>query len=211
MSASTTPEAETLESETLKGGTLASGTLASGTLASGTLASGTLAGGQRASGEHDRLANGMTVWLTGLPSAGKTPYRAARDEVRAFHDSRLVEVFLNAPVELCQQRDGKSIYSKARVGEITALTGYGDRYEAPTHPEVVVHTELETIDESVAQLWSALAGVEPSIGGTPGVEPSIGGTARAEPSNGTTAHPAASAPPGAASRCTTRASSGGAR
>jgi len=171
MSASTTPGAETLEVGTL------------------------------ASGEHDRLANGMTVWFTGLPSAGKTPYRAARDEVRAFHNSRFVEVFLDAPVEPCGLRDGKSLYAKARVGEITALTGYGDRYEAPLHPEVVVHTDLETIDESVAQLWSALAGVEPSIGGT----------ARAEPSNGTTAHPAASAPPGAASRCTTRASSGGAR
>ncbi|MEA2844596.1 MAG: adenylylsulfate kinase, partial [Actinomycetota bacterium] len=170
-----------------------------------------------------RLADGLTVWLTGLPSAGKTtiadalarrllaegypvevldgdvlrdllgrdlgfcradrdenvrrvgfvanllsrhgviavcalvsPYRATRDEVRALHGPRFFEVHVAAPCEVCVHRDVKGLYVRQRAGEITALTGVDDPYEAPLHPELVVPTDQQTVEESVEAVWAAL-------------------------------------------------------
>jgi len=169
------------------------------------------------------LRQGLTVWLTGLPSAGKTsiahalekrlitaghrvevldgdvlrthltrglgfsrqdreenvrrigfvahllsrngvvavvsvisPYRAVRDELRELHAGRFFEVHVATPVEVCAERDVKGLYAKQRAGELSGLTGVDDPYEPPLRPEAVVHTEHQTLDESVETLWRAL-------------------------------------------------------
>jgi adenylyl-sulfate kinase len=70
-----------------------------------------------------------------------SPYRGDRDRVRARHAElglRFVEVFVDTPIELCEQRDPKGLYAKARAGEITGFTGIDDPYEAPLAPELVL-------------------------------------------------------------------------
>ncbi len=70
-----------------------------------------------------------------------SPYRADRDRVRSRHAElglRFVEVFVDTPLELCEQRDPKGLYAKARAGEITGFTGIDDPYEAPLEPELVL-------------------------------------------------------------------------
>ena len=68
-----------------------------------------------------------------------SPYRAARDNARALHGAAGVpffEVFVDTPLELCEQRDVKGLYARARAGEITGFTGIDDPYEAPVAPEL---------------------------------------------------------------------------
>lgn len=70
-----------------------------------------------------------------------SPYRADRDRVRARHQEMgvpFVEVFVDTPIELCEQRDVKGLYAKARAGEIKGFTGIDDPYEAPTEPDLVL-------------------------------------------------------------------------
>jgi adenylylsulfate kinase len=57
---------------------------------------------------------------------------------------------------VCAQRDVKGLYAKQRAGELTGLTGVDDPYEPPLQPEAVIHTEMQTLDESVEALWHAL-------------------------------------------------------
>jgi adenylylsulfate kinase len=172
------------------------------------------------------VTNGVTVWLTGLPSAGKStiaralekrlldegkrvevldgdvvrthltrdlgfsredrdenvrrigfvahllsrngvivlcpviaPYRAARDEVRALHENgRFIEVHVATPVDVCSERDVKGLYAEQRAGNISGLTGVDDPYEPPVNPEVVVHTQDQSLEESVETVWRALHG-----------------------------------------------------
>jgi bifunctional enzyme CysN/CysC len=73
-----------------------------------------------------------------------SPYRADRDAVRQLHTAaRLpyIEVFVDTPIELCEQRDPKGLYAKARAGELTGFTGVDDPYEAPEHPELVLRPD----------------------------------------------------------------------
>lgn len=86
-----------------------------------------------------------------------SPYRAVRDEVRDLHEGRFVEVHVATPVEVCESRDVKGLYAKARSGELSNLTGVGDPYEPPLHPEVVVPTHQQSIEESVESVWRALS------------------------------------------------------
>ncbi len=86
-----------------------------------------------------------------------SPYRDARDAVRARVGDRFVEVWVATPVEVCAERDVKSLYAKQRAGEISNLTGVDDPYEAPLAPEVVLPTHEQSVDESVEALWAALA------------------------------------------------------
>jgi bifunctional enzyme CysN/CysC len=68
-----------------------------------------------------------------------SPYRADRDRVRDIHAAaglRFVEVFVDTPLEVCEARDPKGLYAKARAGEITGFTGIDDPYEAPEHPDL---------------------------------------------------------------------------
>jgi bifunctional enzyme CysN/CysC len=86
------------------------------------------------------FADAGTVALVPLIS----PYRADRDAVRSLHAEaglRFLEVFVDTPIELCEQRDPKGLYAKARAGEITGFTGVDDPYEAPVEPELVLRPE----------------------------------------------------------------------
>ncbi|MGH9084846.1 MAG: adenylyl-sulfate kinase [Acidimicrobiales bacterium] len=83
------------------------------------------------------LADAGVVALVPLIS----PYRADRDLVRGLHeeaDLPFVEVHVDTPIELCEQRDPKGLYAKARAGEITGFTGVDDPYEPPERPELVL-------------------------------------------------------------------------
>jgi bifunctional enzyme CysN/CysC len=83
------------------------------------------------------LADAGVVALVPLVS----PYRADRDLVRGLHSDAglpFVEVFVDTPIELCEQRDPKGLYKKARAGELTGFTGIDAPYEAPTSAELVL-------------------------------------------------------------------------
>lgn len=70
-----------------------------------------------------------------------SPYRADRDHVRArLQQGDFVEVFVDAPLEVCEARDPKGLYKKARAGEIKGFTGIDDPYEAPERPELVLNS-----------------------------------------------------------------------
>jgi len=80
--------------------------------------------------------------------AAVSPYRAARNECRAMIGSdQFIEVFVNTPLEVCEQRDVKGLYAKARRGEIRGFTGIDDPYEPPVNPELT----LSTIDVTPAE------------------------------------------------------------
>jgi adenylylsulfate kinase len=94
-----------------------------------------------------KLANhGVAVLVAAI-----SPYRAARDQVRAGVDA-FVEVHVAAPVAICAERDVKGLYAKALAGEIANFTGVSDPYEPPLDPEIILHTEDQTVDESVDQV-----------------------------------------------------------
>jgi adenylylsulfate kinase len=86
-----------------------------------------------------------------------SPYRDIRDELRARHAGRFVEIHVSAPVEVCAERDVKGLYAQKATGSLgTPLTGVDDPYQAPVSAEITVPTHTQTIDESVEQLWQAL-------------------------------------------------------
>ena len=87
--------------------------------------------------------NGVIVLVAAI-----SPYRAIRDEVRQ-KIGNFMEVYVSAPVEVCEARDVKGLYAKARTGEIKQFTGISDPYEPPTNPEVNCETHKETLEESV--------------------------------------------------------------
>jgi bifunctional enzyme CysN/CysC len=72
-----------------------------------------------------------------------SPYRDGRDRVRELHEAaglRFLEVFVDTPIEECEQRDPKGLYAKARAGELKGFTGIDDPYEPPLRPDLVLHT-----------------------------------------------------------------------
>ncbi|MBF2063736.1 MAG: adenylyl-sulfate kinase [Calothrix sp. C42_A2020_038] len=80
-----------------------------------------------------------------------SPYRQIRTEMRRDM-ADFVEVYVNAPLEICEQRDTKGLYKKARAGEIKNFTGIDDPYEPPLFPEVTCNTHQETIAESAGKV-----------------------------------------------------------
>ena len=79
-----------------------------------------------------------------------SPYKQDRDNVRAIlEDDEFIEVYTKCSVEECENRDPKGLYKKARSGEIPEFTGISAPYEAPDHPEIILDTEHESIDQSV--------------------------------------------------------------
>ena len=84
-----------------------------------------------------------------------SPYRAIRDELRAKIGD-FVEVFVSVPIEVAIERDVKGLYAKALSGEIKNFTGISDPYEEPLTAEIVCETDKETVDESVAKIFSRL-------------------------------------------------------
>ena len=80
-----------------------------------------------------------------------SPYRADRDQVRALHPAgRFVEVFVDTPIEVCEQRDVKGLYAKARAGEIPDFSGISAPYEPPDAPELRIDTTGGSVDECAA-------------------------------------------------------------
>ena len=88
-----------------------------------------------------------------------SPYRADRDMARQIiGPERFIEVYVAAPIEVCEKRDPKGLYAKARKGEIPEFTGVSAPYEAPEKPDVVVDTAKDPVEECVRQLLDAVLG-----------------------------------------------------
>jgi len=108
-------------------------------------------------------------------TAAISPYQATRDAARS-QIRRFVEIFVDCPLEVCEERDVKGLYAKARAGEIAQFTGISDPYEAPVNPEIVVHTDRETPEESVERIMTALG----ELGYLPQLEPASAYTSEEE-------------------------------
>jgi len=86
-----------------------------------------------------------------------SPYRADRDAIReGVAEGDFVEVYVSASVETCESRDVKGLYAKARAGEIPEFTGISAPYEEPEKPELVLDTNVESLEQSVGKLLSYL-------------------------------------------------------
>jgi adenylylsulfate kinase len=84
-----------------------------------------------------------------------SPYRKDRDAVRALHEAGqlpFIEVFVNTPIETCEQRDPKGLYKKARAGQLKNFTGIDDPYEPPLHPEMTLDMTATSPQEATVQL-----------------------------------------------------------
>jgi adenylylsulfate kinase len=99
---------------------------------------------------HLLTRHGVIVLVSAI-----SPYRDIRGEVRQKIGD-FVEIFVNAPLAVCEGRDVKGLYQKARQGEIKGFTGIDDPYEEPLNPEVECRTDLESLEESVAKVWAKL-------------------------------------------------------
>jgi adenylylsulfate kinase len=88
-----------------------------------------------------------------------SPYREDRDNVRKLHeasDMDFIEVFVDVPLDVAEERDPKGLYKKARAGEIKNFTGIDDPYEAPENPEVVLNSHEMSLEEEVLVLLDLL-------------------------------------------------------
>lgn len=86
-----------------------------------------------------------------------SPYRADRDQVRKIMAAGdFVEVHVDCPVEVCEQRDVKGLYKKARAGEIKEFTGISAPYEAPEKPELTINTAGQSVEDSAKQILAYL-------------------------------------------------------
>ncbi len=103
------------------------------------------------------FADSSTIAITSFIS----PYRADRQTARELHaaaghsgDEALpfVEVYVDIPLEVAEQRDPKGLYQKARAGEIKDFTGISAPYEEPLEPEITIRTHEKTVEECVAQI-----------------------------------------------------------
>lgn len=105
-------------------------------------------------GEVSKLfVDAGTIVLTAFIS----PYRSDRAMVRAlFSDREFVEVFVDCPLEICEQRDVKGLYAKAKAGEIKDFTGIHAPYEAPENPEITIQTAEQPLAKSLQNLVEQL-------------------------------------------------------
>lgn len=105
-------------------------------------------------GEVAKLfVDASTIVMTAFIS----PYRADRDQARELiSENRFVEVYVDCPLDVCEERDPKGLYKKARSGEIKEFTGISAPYEAPAKPEVVVNTSELSIKESAEKVITFL-------------------------------------------------------
>lgn len=100
---------------------------------------------------HLLTRNGVIVLVSAI-----SPYRQVRDEVRQQIGS-FIEVYVSTPLSVCEQRDVKGLYKKARAGEIKQFTGIDDPYEPPTNPELECRTDLEMVKESADKVLAKLS------------------------------------------------------
>ena len=101
------------------------------------------------------MADAGAVVITAFISPYRMDRRRAR-EIALEGNAEFIEVFVDAPLEVCEARDPKNLYKKARAGEIREFTGIDAPYEAPEDPEIVVRTDQQTVDESVATILEQL-------------------------------------------------------
>lgn len=92
-----------------------------------------------------------------LLSAFISPFQADREQVkRIVGEDNYIEVFVDAPLEVCEQRDVKGLYRKARAGEVRNFTGISSPYEKPLHPDVVIPTDRMSVEESMEVLMKSI-------------------------------------------------------
>ncbi len=86
-----------------------------------------------------------------------SPFRSERDMARQmFESDEFIEVFVDTPLEICEQRDAKGLYKKARAGDIPNFTGIGSPYEEPEHPDITLHPSQDMAD-MIAKLSAFLS------------------------------------------------------
>lgn len=90
--------------------------------------------------------NGVGVIVSAI-----SPYRDLREELRQTIPN-FIEVYVNAPLDVCEARDVKGLYAKARAGEIKAFTGIDSPYEAPMNPDIMCYTAEESLNDSVSKI-----------------------------------------------------------
>jgi sulfate adenylyltransferase len=98
--------------------------------------------------------------------AAVSPYRATRNECRLmFGTDMFIEIFVDTPLDICEERDTKGMYRQAREGKLKNFTGFDDPYEPPLNPEVVIDTVNRTAEENAEIILSFLTarGVVPAI------------------------------------------------
>ena len=89
--------------------------------------------------------------------AAISPYRAIRDEVRGMmEEGRFIEVYVDTPLEVCEQRDPKRLYAKARQGLLTGFTGIDDPYETPLQAEITLDTVANSEEENASLILDLL-------------------------------------------------------
>jgi bifunctional enzyme CysN/CysC len=101
------------------------------------------------------LAESGTIALVSLVS----PYVADREAAAALHGTdelHFLEIFVDAPLELCQERDPKGLYARAQSGELAGMTGVGAPYEAPVAPDLVLGSSRETVEQEVHRVMDLL-------------------------------------------------------
>ena len=101
------------------------------------------------------MADAGAVVITAFISPYRMDRRRAR-EIALEGNAEFIEVFIDAPLDVCETRDPKNLYKKARAGEIREFTGIDAPYEAPEDAEIVVHTDRQSVDESVATILEQL-------------------------------------------------------
>lgn len=108
----------------------------------------------RRAGEVARLMNDAGVIVV---AAFISPYRADREMARSIIGAeRFLEVYVRAPLEVCERRDPKGLYRRARQGEIPDFTGVSAPYEAPEAPDVMLDSERHTVAQCVAQVLATV-------------------------------------------------------
>jgi adenylylsulfate kinase len=95
--------------------------------------------------------NGVGVIVSAI-----SPFKEARDQVRRNIGEDFIEVYVDAPLEVCAERDVKGLYKKAFAGEIEQFTGVSDPYEPPAAPDLVLKTDEETPEESAKKVIERL-------------------------------------------------------
>ncbi len=98
--------------------------------------------------------------------AAVSPYRATRNDVRNMVGAdNFIEVFVDTPIDVCEQRDAKGLYAKARAGEIKGFTGIDDPYEEPTSAEIILDTVAESPEDNARLIMEHLRGERLLVGG----------------------------------------------
>jgi adenylylsulfate kinase-like enzyme len=90
-------------------------------------------------------------------SAFISPFQSDRDQVKKIVGAKnYIEVFVDTPLEVCEQRDVKGLYKKARAGEIKNFTGIDSTYEIPVSPDIIIQTHVLSVNDSLDLLLSAV-------------------------------------------------------